>query len=151
MFLASCGAVEQASNPVVPEDTSNTVQQIQQATDELPEEIVDMMDEPETSSESEDIQVDENSEDPVDPVEVEQELEEVSQAFAEPKVVELATTYNNPSMEVVMNIEYELSADETISSISVTSPNYRGMPKFNDSIQNVIGMSVDDAAEYYVS
>ena len=54
-------------------------------------------------------------------------------------------------MEVQMNIEYELDSDDKISSISVTSPNYKGMPQFNSGVQAVVGMSVQEASEYYVS
>lgn len=74
--------------------------------------------------------------------------EEVAQTG---KVIELSTTYNNPKIEVIMDIDMSVNENDIIESISVTSPNYGGMPEFNSGIQAVVGMSVSEASEYYVS
>ena len=111
MFLVSCGTenvVDESSTSNIPA-TEQVAQGIDEATANLPEE--DIVVEAEEAS-TEDGNPDE-------------------QAAASSEVVELSTTYNNPKMEVVMNIEYDLADDGTISEISVTSPNYGGMPEFN--------------------
>lgn len=77
-------------------------------------------------------------------------IEEESNEVSSSELIELSTTYNNPKMEVVMNIAIDVN-DDVIESISVTSPNYRGMPEFNTGVQAVVGMTVAQASEYFVS
>ena len=79
------------------------------------------------------------------------EEEAADEVSTESSLIELSTTYNNPKMEVVMNIALEVNDENIIESISVTSPNYRGMPEFNSGVQSVVWMSISEASEYYVS
>ncbi len=67
------------------------------------------------------------------------------------KVVELETTYISPKTEVIMNISYTLDENDKLSKLEVTSPNYTHMPKFHNGLQNTIGMTLEEAAEYHVS
>ena len=67
------------------------------------------------------------------------------------QMIELSTTYTNPAMEAVMNIALEVDENNTVTSIEVTSPNYQGMPQFNAGAQWVIGLSLEEASEFYVS
>ena len=77
----------------------------------------------------------------------EQESDEVSSG----EMIELSTTYTNPAMEAVMNISLEVDGNNTVTSIEVTSPNYQGMPQFNAGAQWVVGLSLEEASEFYVS
>jgi len=70
---------------------------------------------------------------------------------AEGKVVELSTKYISPKTEVIMNISYTLDENDAFSRIEVTSPNYTHMPKFNNGIQNVIGLTITEATGYNVA
>jgi len=131
VFLASCGK-ETIAEPTPVQDIPNevveqTAEEIEEAISELPDDVMKF--------------VQENS----DRIDAEEMVK------YEDKVVELSTTYTNPATEVIMNIEYTLDSDDTIASISVTSPNYKGMPWFNDAVQAVVGMSVADASQYSVS
>ncbi len=122
VFITSC-----ASNAIVeeaPEEvTLQTTQELEAAIQELPEEIIE-----ELSGWNQETEI-----------------------ASESEVVELSTKYVNPAWEVDVNIEYELAADDTISAILVTSPNYAWMGKYNTDVQAVIGMSVEQASEYYIS
>jgi len=88
-----------------------------------------------------------------------QESEENSEAVSDEQsdevssgeMLELSTTYTNPAMEAIMNISLEVNDDNIIQSIEVTSPNYQGMVSFNSAVQEVIGKSVSEASEFYVS
>lgn len=70
---------------------------------------------------------------------------------AEWKVQELSTTYISPKTEVIMNVAYTLDENEKFSKIEVTSPNYDHMSKFNNGIQSVIWMTIEEAAEVNVT
>ena len=70
---------------------------------------------------------------------------------SEGNVVELSTTYISPKTEVIMNVNYTLDENEKFSKIEVTSPNYTHMSKFNNGIQNVIWMTIEEASEYNVA
>jgi hypothetical protein len=122
VFITSCG-----SNAIiedVPEEvTIKTTQELDEAIQELPEEIIE-----EWNRWNQDTKI-----------------------ASESKVVELSTKYVNPAWEVDVNIEYKLAADYTIASISVTSPNYAGMNRYNNTLQDVIWMSIQEASEYYIS
>ncbi len=156
IFLTSCSSeapVVGTLNPITP--VQEVVTEIDETVEALPEvapdtqEIVDTLIEEVNSvplSESDD--KDEN----VTPTWSDdlKEEEQVGSTFPS-KVVELETTYNNPKMEVMMNIEYSLDSDDKISEISVTSKNYPGMPDFNTWIQAVVWMTVEEASEYVVS
>ena len=153
MFLASCGAEAPAKDIVAtPDVVQETVADIDQATEALPDtqEVVDdLIEEVNSVPLTEEDTIEE-----VIPEEIEEAWETEDRATEEQaatKVVELSTTYNNPKMEVVMNIEYSVDSDDKISEISVTSPNYGGMPEFNTWAQGVIGMTVEEASEYVVA
>lgn len=154
IFLTSCGA-EVASDPIElsNEVVEQTVEEIDEAISELPVEVTDIIEE-DTSDNRVEEEISKPEEDVIQP-EVEWKDEETivvdEQAAVSPKVVELSAKYNNPAMEVVMNIEYTLDSENNISDISVTSPNYKGMPEFNAWAQGVLGMTVGEASEYYVS
>ena len=77
--------------------------------------------------------------------------EEVSDEVSSGQMIELSTTYTNPAMEAVMNITLEVDDNNAITSVEVTSPNYQGMPQFNAGVQWVIGLSLEEASEFYVS
>ena len=147
VFLTSCGTeVSTEDITVSPDVVQETRMEIDQETEILPDtqEVVDeLINEVNTVplGEEDNLEVD-------TPSEIESpKTEKISSS----KVVELSTTYNNPKMEVVMNIEYTVDEDNKISEISVTSPNYGWMPEFNTGVQGVIGMTVDEATEYVVA
>ena len=175
------GSEVPVENPTVADvSVQETVDDIETATSELTEENteVEIVPEPEsreTESTPETVEVSESqsfdewnpdvweaspestsseAEDTAEAGEVSESNPEASsdeQAAVSPKVVELSTTYNNPKMEVVMDIEYSVAEDGTISEISVTSPNYWWMPEFNTWIQAVVWMTVSEASQYNVS
>lgn len=66
-------------------------------------------------------------------------------------LIEISTTYTNPATEAIMNIALEVDDNNTITSIEVTSPNYKGMRQFNSAAQAVVGKSLQEASEFYVS
>lgn len=133
VFLASCGS-EVVENPELdvpviegpaieaPIVEAPAIEEINEALDELPEEVIDLMEEnSDTSAEVEDS-----------------------------KIVKLETPYINPKGEVDMMIEYTLNSENKIETIDVSATSY-DLSDFNASIQAVIGMSVEEASEYYVS
>lgn len=133
VFLVSCwteAPIDQ--NP----ETSNVQQEVAAEIDQTVESLPDPKQEVDELLE----QVDEIAEE-----------DDSSSQVQSSEVVELSTTYTNPAMEVVMNIEYSLDSEDKISEISVTSPNYPGMPDFNAWVQPVVGMTVQEASEYVVS
>jgi len=79
------------------------------------------------------------------------ETQDESADSSETSLIELSTSYTNPAMEAVMNIAIEVDSDNIIESISITSPNYKWMPKFNDGVQGLVGKSLEEASEFYVS
>ena len=128
-FLASCTA-EAPSDEVsaTPEVTvqEQTLSDIDEATANLPDtqEVVD---------------------------ELLSEVDEIANDESEATVVELSTTYRNPTMEVIMDIEYSLDTEGKISEISLTSPNFEWISRYNDGVQPVIWMTVEQASEYVIS
>jgi len=137
LFLTSCG-----SN--VTTDSNSAVQKTQEdvyiATASLPETVeqVPVEEEVESHEDTQEIEI------------VEVDVPDVQEATI-PKVIELSTTYNNPKIEVVMDIDIELDANDRIAAISVTSPNYGGMPKFDDKVQGTIGMTLEEASDFHAS
>ena len=65
--------------------------------------------------------------------------------------VELSTTYQNPVMEVIMDIEYDLDEEGKITEISLTSPNFDGIWRYNDWVQGTVGLTVEEASQYVIS
>lgn len=177
VFLASCGTPTAPNDPVSPEapvsDSSEVEEEVSAELDEeekkIIEDLISVGDETEDSeSETEVMEKVEESDDISETMEKEetsreqqeveaseeeptQETPVVEEQAAAPKVVQLATTYNNPKWEVDMNISYTLGSDGKISQISVTSPNYSGMTQVNSKVQAVIGMSVKEASDFYIS
>jgi len=159
VFLASCSAKDITPAEQTSSDIDTAVEEIADELDVLIQEESPSEDAQESAEEPSDHSHDGDDHDhdhddiweEVQVSDPQEEISEPEQAFVQPKVVELSTTYNNPAMEVQMNIEYELDSDDKITSISVTSPNYKGMPQFNSGVQAVVGMSVQEASEYYVS
>lgn len=129
VFLASCGSENEVAVlpdieiPVIEKSSPIEIVEIDEALSELPEEIIDIMEE-------------ENS--------------DTSTEISESKVVILDTPYVNPKGEVDMMIEYALDSEDKIETIDVSATSY-DLSDFNASIQAVIGMSVEEASEYYVS
>lgn len=121
IFLVSCGqAVKQEPTQSNETDTTTNEKIKTQATEDATNEIAQEVSTPASST------VTDN-----------QEL----------KPVKLQTKYNNPQGEVIMDVNYTLDADNKISSISITSPNYDGLWDFNTSAQTLIGKTVAEAAE----
>ena len=135
IFLTSCGSNPSIGGPE-PEVNPNI-----EAAEQIEKELSNLPD---------DIDNDTDSLWSVDFMKTE-EIENETVMQGEQKVIELSTQYVNPAGGVDVSISYELSSDNTITSILVTSPNYSGMRKYNDNLQNVIGMSVEEASEYYIS
>jgi len=159
VFLTSCTGwtiddisnIPDSTTPVVNTVVEQTEEEMNEAIAELPEEVKEFAWEStldkrimnndgeswETQTSEEDASSEEEDTVEIAPVVEETETEAVETSFA-PKVVVLSTSYNNPKMEVIMNIEYSLDENETISDISVTSPNYGGMPEFNNGVQSAL-------------
>lgn len=167
VFLASCGSETTTQTPTQTSQTDIAVEQTQvdidQASNNLPEE--DILDPAEEAARIE-AETAVNLSQETDQVEAQTEIEtseeiapessqessvETPEVSASTKLIELSTTYNNPKIEVIMDIDIEVSENDIIESISVTSPNYGGMPEFNTKIQEVVGLTLDEAAEYNVS
>lgn len=164
VFLASCGNWE---TPVV--ETSTTPTPVQEVTAEIDEasqalpqveEVIDTTDAQETTLDN-DAEAPALEAEKIEEAETEEESTEASapeeantQEVTEEvstKTVELSTTYNNPKIEVIMDIALDVDDEGKISQISVTSPNYQGMPEFNKGVQWVIGLTLEEASEYVVS
>ncbi len=155
VFLASCGSDTISQTTTKTTETQVAVEQtqkaIEEATAQLPEstevdveeileEIVDLPQEADTTVEIQ-------SEDEPQPVAV------VEKETKGSKLIELSTTYDNPKIEVVLDLDIEVDENNVIQSIDITSPNYKHkrMTEFNTKIQNVIGLTLDEASDYNVS
>ena len=170
VFLASCGA--NTATQVINETTDVPVANIEQDVPSETEEISDIEPDAEPDAPQEESEADAPAEDwgQDAPSEVSNEIdaeletmekaeetpaeaisEEESDEVSSTEMIELSTTYTNPAMEAVMNIEMSVDDSNIIQSISVTSPNYQGMVSFNWAVQEVVGMSVSEASEFYVS
>ena len=134
VFLASCGSeVVEESVEVLPTVEAPVIEmpqvdRINDALDELPQEIIEEIE----------------AEDAVE------ENDEVSEEVMEAKVVKLEAPYTNPKGPVDMVIEYSLDSEGKVETIDVSATTY-DLSKFNISIQAVVGMSIEEASEYYVS
>lgn len=84
------------------------------------------------------------------PEEIEVSTDTSVQQWDDAKIVQLAAPYTNPKWPVDMQIEYSLDEQGNIESINVFATSY-DLTNFNQSIQSVIGMSVEEASDYYVS
>ena len=122
VFLASCGS------ETVTEDSA------MQTPDVVQETVVEIDDSVEALPDTEEVNTDSSPSTGVESIEDEVVEEEATEEQAE-EVVELSTTYNNPKMEVIMDIEYNVDSEGKITEISLTSPNYDDMPKWNDRVQ----------------
>ncbi len=167
VFLASCGTPvtpDAPKEPVVPSEPQEEVQEdvpaeIDAEAEKIIEELIKIWEESSEGDSTEQeapVEAQEpvgSSSETVEPEQVEIQEEEVQEpnTAVESKVVELATSYTNPAGNVDMNISYSLDDSGKISEISVTSPNYKWMVWFNKNAQAVIGMTVEQASEYYVS
>lgn len=79
--------------------------------------------------------------------------EEVSNdeaASLESQVQVLDAGYTNPKGPVDMQVEYTLADDQTIESIEVSATTYN-VSEFNNEIQNVVGMTLEEASDTYIS
>lgn len=156
VLLASCSEATPQESTQTAED--QTIPAIETTIDDIDTAIESIeLSEEETIPETEEqdtptttIQTEETQEVSVE-TEEPQEEEVVEETVPSEKLIELSTKYNNPKIEVLMDIDMTVDNNDIIQSISVTSPNYQGMPEFNSGIQAVVGMSVDEASEYYVS
>ncbi len=147
VFLASCGSqtsINQEKNPpeiLTPSEENLAREYEEQESDD---QTWDSMS-PETQEAIDSVVSDLiNTESSIPP------RQELTEEFI-PQTIEKTTSYNNPKWKVDMNISYVLWEDGTIQSLSVTSPNYRGMKNFNKQVQAVIGMTEQEASEFYVS
>lgn len=137
LLLASCGQA-------TPENNESQVHVNEKAEEQTAADIDASLDEiPESTTGDQEVSGDTD-------LPANQDAAEIS-VVSEPKVVELSTTYNNPKIEVVMDIAYSVDSEGKITEIAVTSPNYGGMPEFNSWVQGVVGMTVSEASEYHVS
>lgn len=68
----------------------------------------------------------------------------------ESEVEVLDAAYTNPKWPVDMEIEYTLDVNGTIESIDVTATTY-DVSKFNTAVQDVVGMTLEEASSTYVS
>jgi len=170
VFLASCGTPVVPQEPVDPVNPEEQLQQevsaeIDAEAEKIIEELIKIWEESEDSENEEEkdssdewqdsyqeIQEVEESKQDV-PAEATQPIEDTAStdAAVTSKVTQLTASYTNPAGNVDMNISYSTDSDWNITEISVTSPNYKWMVGFNKNVQAVIGMSVDEASEYYVS
>ena len=66
------------------------------------------------------------------------------------EIVLLDATYTNPKGSVDMTIEYELGVNDIIENINVSATTY-DLTGFNDSIQSVVGMTLEEASDTYIS
>lgn len=169
IFLASCtGETTIVENPTVADPiVQEVVTELDEATESIPDSNVIESDTSDTEvvQDAEEIiddlidQVvgsDNETEETADLESPNEEIQEIevgdeSEEQASVKVVELSTTYTNPQVEVVMNIEYSLDENDTISAIELSSPNYQGMARYNELIQWVIGLSVEEASEFAIA
>ena len=69
---------------------------------------------------------------------------------SESKVQVLEAPYTNPAGPVDMEIEYTLSDQGTIETIDVSATTY-DISKFNTAVQDVVGMTLDEASNTYVA
>ncbi|MDA9129218.1 hypothetical protein N9J72_01955 [Candidatus Gracilibacteria bacterium] len=154
VFLVGCTA-EAPGNTETDVNQEQVVQDMDQETELLPDsdELIDDLINDVSEVIEDEGSIDTETPDATDETQVDdaEEIDETAQESTESEVVELSTTYNNPKMEVVMDIEYNLDSEGKITEIEVTSPNYDGMPDFNSGVQPVVGMTVSEASEYYVS
>lgn len=147
VFLASCGS-DTVQTTVAPSDNlpaEEVTQEIENAIDDLPEELEDELDEQEEeSTQEESAWSDDLQEDTVE--EEQAEDDEVSES----KVEILDAAYTNPKWPVDMEIAYTLDADGKIQTISASATTY-DVAKFNDGIQSVIWLTLEEASDTYVT
>jgi hypothetical protein len=74
----------------------------------------------------------------------------VEEDVVESKVVKLDAPYKNPQTTVDMEIEYTLNANEEIETIEVSATTF-DISGFNDAVQKVVGMTLEEASDTYVS
>ena len=123
VFLASCGSevVVETATPETPEVV------VEQTVEDMEAEMNDMPEEI-----------------------IEDEIMEDETASVESEVQVLDAGYTNPKGPVDMQVEYTLAWDGTIASIDVSATSY-DVSSFNNSIQSVVGMTIQEASESYVS
>ena len=126
VFLVSCGESTVVDAPIQEPSIAEqeTVTEIEGALDELIET-------------TQDAEVDEGS--AMEP-----------QASDWEEIVLLDATYTNPKGSVDMTIEYELGVNDIIENINVSATTY-DLTGFNDSIQSVVGMTLEEASDTYIS
>jgi len=147
VFLASCGTAVNPEPEVNPDTPATEIQQevsveIDAEAEKIIEELIKIWED------DDEIWEEENAVKSIVPA---PQIEESQDTASAPKVIELETSYTNPAGNVDMNISYSTDSDGKITEISVTSPNYKWMVGFNKNAQAVIGMSVTEASEYYIS
>lgn len=79
-----------------------------------------------------------------------EEISNDETASTESEVQVLDAGYTNPKGSVDMEVEYTLAEDDTIASIGVTASTY-DVSGFNGAIQDVVGMTIEEASDTYVS
>lgn len=77
-------------------------------------------------------------------------MEDTAMVESESKVEVLDAAYTNPKWPVDMEIEYALDANGTIESIDVSATTY-DVSGFNSAVQDVVGMTLEEASDTYVS
>ncbi len=125
-----------------PEETWGTDAPAEDGDQDAPSEVADQIDAELETMEKEEVESTES----LEPVS-EQQSDEVSSG----EMIEISTTYTNPAMEAIMNIAIEVNDENIIESIAITSPNYKWMPQFNTWVQGLVGKSLEEASEFYVS
>jgi len=72
------------------------------------------------------------------------------QAAVSSEIVTLDAWYTNPKGPVDMQVSYALNSAGTIETISVSATTY-DVSGFNSQIQSVVGMSLEEASDTYIS
>lgn len=131
-FLASCGTASVTPTDSVETPSNEEVNEIVETTlDELDAELSEL----DTSDIGEGQKVEEDTTDTA------------SEEVMEAKVVKLDAPYTNPAGPVDMTVEYTLDSAGNIETIEVSATTY-DLTGFNEGIQQVVGMTLADAASY---
>lgn len=77
-------------------------------------------------------------------------MDDTAMTESDSKVEVLDAAYTNPKWPVDMEIEYALNENGVIESIDVSATSY-DLSGFNDAVQSVVGMTLEEASDTYIS
>jgi hypothetical protein len=126
VFLVSCGAATVTENEVNTSEAPQSIVAEEAAVDDIESELENISEGEHDDGHDDDHSHDDESE--------------------ESKVMLLDAPYTNPAGAVDMQIEYSLDADWNIEEIEVSATTY-DLTQFNEGIQKVIGMNLEDASK----